>query len=391
MDPHWLSAALTPPRAFGAPLGQGTLRAHPEDFVVEEDLGFTASGTGQHVLLKVRKRNANTQWVARELAKLCGCHPRDVGYAGLKDRRAVAIQWLTVPKSKLPLEAWPHVRHPEFDVLEAHAHSRKLPRGALAGNRFTIRIRDITVDDQAFNTRVAEIVRHGVPNYFGPQRYGHNGSNLTRIADGLQTLRAPERGFVLSAARSLIFNAVLAERVRAGSWNKLEVGDIANLDGRGSIFAVEAANADAASAAAPNAATDPALGDPLGAAPGAASHASRGITPTSAIDPTLVERAAQLDLHPTGPMWGRGTPATQHRIAELESRVAAQFPPACDLTTAAGMDQERRALRLAVRDFTWIREPDAVLVSFRLTRGSFATTVLRELIDSDGADEGDSD
>ncbi len=356
MDSSWLAAALTPPHAFGSPLARGTLRAHPEDFVVEEDLGFTASGTGQHVLLKVRKRNANTQWVARELAKLCGCHPRDVGYAGLKDRRAVAIQWLTVPKTKTPLEAWPEVRHPEFDVLEAHAHSRKLPRGALAGNRFTIRIRDIAVDDQAVNDRVAHINRHGVPNYFGPQRFGHNGSNLARIPGGLQSLRAPERGFVLSAARSVIFNAVLAERVRDGSWNRLEVGDIANLDGRGSIFPVESVP----------------------------SAAQGDAAPTLAIDPTLVERAAQLDLHPTGPLWGRGTPATQLRIAELESRVAANFQQACDLTAAAGMDQERRALRLTVRDFTWTRESDdSIVVSFRLTRGSFATTVLRELINSE--------
>ena len=399
-----IAEALNPPRAFGAPLGQGTLRAQPEDFVVEEDLGFTASGTGQHVLLKVRKRNANTQWVARELAKLCGCHPRDVGYAGLKDRRAVAIQWLTVPKSKLPLEAWPEVRHPEFDVLEAHAHSRKLPRGALAGNRFTIRIRDISVDDDALNTRVAQITRQGVPNYFGPQRFGHNGSNLTRIAEGLHSLRAPERGFVLSAARSVIFNAVLAERVRDGSWNQLEVGDIANLDGRGSIFAVEGADTDATSSgAAPNdaiGAVDPADAIASGAAIGAVDPANAiapgaaigAVNPANAIDPTLIERAAQLDLHPTGPMWGRGTPATQHRIAALESRLAAQFQPACDLTTAAGMDQERRALRLAVRDFTWNREPDAIVLSFRLTRGSFATTVLRELMDSEGGtDEGDSD
>ena len=346
MGPHWLSAALTPPRAFGAPLGRGILRAQPEDFIVEEDLGFAASGEGQHVLLKVRKRNANTQWVARELAKLCGCHPRDVGYAGLKDRRAVAVQWLTVPKSKLPLEAWREVRHPEFDVLEAHAHSRKLPRGALAGNRFVIRVRDLdtSIDDQVLDSRIAEISRHGVPNYFGPQRFGHNGSNLARIADGLKALRAPERGFVLSAARSVIFNAVLAERVRDGSWNRLEAGDIANLDGRGSIFAI-----------------------------------------IDSLDATLTERAAQLDLHPTGPMWGRGAPPTHYRIAELESRVAAEFQPACDLTAEAGMDQERRALRLAVRELTWEREPDtnAVVIRFRLSRGSFATTVLRELIDSD--------
>jgi tRNA pseudouridine13 synthase len=377
MESHWLSTAVTPPRACGAPLGQGALRTQPEDFVVEEDLGFAASGTGQHVLLKVRKRNANTQWVARELARLAGCHPRDVGYAGLKDRRAVAVQWLTVPKSTLTLEAWCEVRHPEFDVLEAHAHSRKLPRGALAGNRFTIRIRGLVVGDEAFDFRVARIKSQGVPNYFGPQRFGHNGSNLARIPAGLQNLRSPERGFVLSAARAVIFNAVLAARVQEGSWNHLEPGDIANLDGRGSIFPVEGIATPGVATTAPRDTTDSfARTGPTGA-PG----------PAPAIDPSLVERAAQLDLHPTGPLWGRGAPATQHRIATLESRVAAQFQPACDLTTAAGMDQERRALRLAVRDFTWHREPDARVVSFRLTRGSFATTVLRELIDTDGPDD----
>src|SRR5215469_5432621 len=101
MEPLELSAreaALAPPHAYGAPTATGLLRAAPEDFVVEEDLGFAAAGTGQHLLLKVRKRNANTQWVARELARRAGCRPADVGYAGLKDRRAVAIQWFSVPR-----------------------------------------------------------------------------------------------------------------------------------------------------------------------------------------------------------------------------------------------------------------------------------------------------
>ena len=356
MDPHWLPAALDPQRAHGAPLTRGVLRTEPEDFVVEEDLGFTASGAGQHVLLKVRKRNANTQWVSRELAKLCGCHPRDIGYAGLKDRRAIAVQWFTVPKSQLSLEAWGEVRHPEFDVLEANAHSRKLPRGALAGNRFMIRVRGVDVGDSELNARIAEVSRRGVPNYFGPQRFGHSGANLARIADGLRALHPRERGFVLSAARSLIFNAVLAARVRDGTWDHLEVGDLANLDGRGSFFWVDA------------------------------------------IDATLGERAGQLDIHPTGPMWGRGTPPTKQRVADLETRIAAEFPQPCALTAEAGMDQERRALRLAVRELTWHREPDAngigvnaIVLRFRLTRGSFATTVLRELIDSNPLGEEDQE
>ena len=347
MDPHWEAAALNPPRAHGEPLARGTLRSQPEDFVVEEELGFDASGAGQHVLLKVRKRNANTQWVARELAKLCGCHPRDVGYAGLKDRRAVAVQWYTVPRSRLTLEAWCEVNQPEFNVLEAQAHSRKLPRGALAGNRFTIRIRDVDSGALAgpLAMRIALIARRGVPNYFGPQRFGREGANLSRIASGLRALHPSERGFVLSAARSLIFNAVLAERVRDATWERLEKGDIANLDGRGSVFAVDAPDA------------------------------------------ALTARCGELDIHPTGPLWGRVAPTTQGRIAELETRVAGEYQQACSLLAGAGMDQERRALRLAVRELSWESEPGALVLRFRLTRGSFATTVLREIIQSDAVGE----
>jgi tRNA pseudouridine13 synthase len=344
VNPAWATAAFAPPRALGPVLSSGVLRAHPDDFIVEEDLGFAPAGTGQHVLLKVRKRDANTQWVARELAKVCRCRPMDVGFAGLKDRRAVAVQWFTVPKSPQSLEAWTTVRTPEFEVLEAHAHTRKLPRGALAGNGFVIRVRDVTVLDQELAERVALIVRRGVPNYFGPQRFGRQGSNLARITAGLRALRMPERGFVLSAARSLIFNSILAERVVDGSWDRLEPGDVANLDARGSVFAVDL------------------------------------------VDENLVERCQRLDIHPTGPMWGRGFPASHGRVLELESRVAAQLPEPTELVEEAGMEQERRSLRLAVRDLEWTREADAVVLRFRLARGSFATTVLREIFDATSAD-----
>jgi tRNA pseudouridine13 synthase len=338
----WAASACNPPRGTGIALGSGTLRAEPDDFVVEEDLGFLPAGAGQHVLLKVRKRDANTQWVAGALAKICRCRPMDVGYAGLKDRRAVASKWFTVPKSEQSIDGWTSVRSPEFEVLEAHAHSRKLPRGALAGNRFEVRVRDVVVRDDDLAARVELIGHQGVPNYFGPQRFGRDGSNLQRISAGLRALRRQERGFVLSAARSLIFNAVLAERVRDGSWNRLDAGDVANLDGRGSVFAVDE------------------------------------------IDATLRERCERLDIHPTGPMWGRGAPQTRGRVLELESRVSGGLSPAPELVEQAGMEQERRALRLAVRDLGWSREPNAVLIRFRLSRGSFATTVLREIFDTAG-------
>src|SRR5215472_4471964 len=110
---------LDPPRAHGPVIAHGVLRAQPEDFVVEEQLGFAPSGSGQHVMLKVRKRDANTQWVARELARTCGCRVLDVGYAGLKDRRSIAVQWFTVPQSRVTLDDWGAIRGPGFEVLEA--------------------------------------------------------------------------------------------------------------------------------------------------------------------------------------------------------------------------------------------------------------------------------
>ena len=361
------AAALDPPRVHGAPLCPGRLRAEPEDFLVEEQLGFEAAGAGQHVLLKVRKRNANTQWIAGELARACGCRQGEVGFAGLKDRRAVATQWFTVPQSRLSPDEWVSIRSSEYEVLEAHRHSRKLPRGALAGNRFVIRVRGTAVDDASLASRLADIERRGVPNYFGPQRFGRGGANLRRLGTDLRSLKPAERGFILSAARSLVFNAVLAERVADESWDRLEPGDLANLDGRASHFRVDA------------------------------------------VDEALEARRTELDIHPTGPLWGRGVPPSSGRVLELEQRVAAGLSAACEMTAAAGMEQERRSLRLAVRDLRWGREAEqdspagerdlpagewnspagerdargteraVIVLEFRLTRGAYATTVLREI------------
>jgi tRNA pseudouridine13 synthase len=334
-------AALAPPYAYGAPTASGLLRAAPEDFVVEEDLGFAPAGTGQHLLLKVRKRNANTQWVARQLARISGCRPAEVGYAGLKDRHAVAVQWFSVPRPRAAIN-WPDSAGGELEVLAALPHTRKLPRGALAGNAFAVRIRAARGDGAGLAAviapRLAEISRRGVPNYFGPQRFGRDGANLARTAADPGCLKPHERGLVLSAARSVVFNALLAVRVADGSWERLLPGDLAGLDGRGSVFAVEGQ------------------------------------------DGTLSGRCERLEIHPTGALWGAGSPATGGSVLELESRIAAEFPGESGLCVAAGMRQERRSLRLRVGSLTCMPEESAVMLRFRLARGAFATAVLRELV-----------
>jgi tRNA pseudouridine13 synthase len=332
-----VEAALDPPRVYAGPLARVSVRTEPEDFQVEECLGFAPSGSGSHVLLQVRKRDANTVWVARELARRAGCRPADVGYAGLKDRRALAVQWFSVPRGAQALEGWPGFSGEGFEVLGAHPHTRKLPRGALEGNRFRIRARGAGVDPLALEQRVQRIGAAGVPNYFGPQRFGRGGANLERLPADPRALPPPQRGFVLSALRSLVFNAVLAERVALGSWAQLQAGDRAMLDGRGSHFAVEANDA------------------------------------------TLEERLARLEIHPSGPLWGRGAPLSQGSVRALEEQVAARYREPCALLEAAGLEQERRSLRLAVRELAVQREGDSVLLQFRLARGAFATAVLREL------------
>ncbi|MGQ0836232.1 MAG: tRNA pseudouridine(13) synthase TruD [Gammaproteobacteria bacterium] len=341
-----LAAAIDPPRAFGRPIGTARIRTEPEDFIIDEELGFGPDGEGPHVLLRVRKRCANTAWVARELARAARCREHDVGYAGLKDRHAVATQWFSIPAGRRPCSEWPGFGGEGFVVLEAHPHRRKLPRGALAANRFAIRVRSLEVDRGALRERLELVRTHGVPNYFGVQRFGRGAANLDRL-NAVAQLRRHERSFVLSAARSLVFNAVLAERVSDGTWQRLEPGDIAILDGRGSIFAVDAVQA------------------------------------------AIAERASRLEVHPTGPLWGVGAPTTAGRVRALEVATAARFPAACEASSAAGMAQERRSLRLNVRDLEYDLQNEPV-IAFRLTRGAFATCVLRELLDcADGHSGGE--
>jgi tRNA pseudouridine13 synthase len=342
----WIRAALQPPRAHGSPLPPATLKAVAEDFHVEEQLSFEPAGTGPHWLLRVEKRAANTRWVAAELARVAGVPAGDVGYAGLKDRQAVAVQWFSVPSAGMPGESWTRVHTAEFKVLEARANMRKLKVGALSGNRFRIRLRNVTWSREQLDLKLDTLRAHGAPNYFGPQRFGRDGNNLDRAAAWVEGRSAPrgraERSFVLSAARSLLFNALLARRVEAGDWSQLAPGDLASLDGSGSHFSV------------------------------------------AAVDDELLRRLSAFDIHPSGPLWGRGEPAAGGRALRHELDVSREFAALADLLAAEGLSQERRALRCAVRELTALRDAGTVTLSFSLGRGQFATAVLREICEIEG-------
>ncbi|RMH88364.1 tRNA pseudouridine(13) synthase TruD [Lysobacter pythonis] len=327
-------------RAHGEPSLRARMRAAPEDFFVEELDAFEPSGSGEHLLLTVEKRGMNTAFAAQRIARWAGVADSAIGYAGLKDRHAVTRQRFSVwlPKKVAPDTA--ALDGDDFKMLSAHWHARKLPRGALAGNRFVLTLRDVRGEHAAIEARLGVIGQRGVPNYFGEQRFGRDGGNIAqaRAMFAGRRMKREQRSILLSAARSEIFNAVLAERVGRGDWDRGIDGDVFMLDGSHSVF---------------------------------------GPLP---LDEEIESRLARFDIHPTGAMWGRGATRVTGAAAALESNIAESLRELCEGLEAAGLKQERRSLRLPVRGLSWRwRAGDTLELSFTLPPGAYATVVLREL------------
>lgn len=328
------------PYAHGGPPLTAQLRATPADFVVEEVLGYDADGDGEHVLLTVEKTGANTEWVARELARFAGVAPLAVGFAGMKDRHAVTRQSFSVQLGAQTEPDWAVFPHAEVRVLASARHRRKLKRGALAGNRFVLVLREVQGDRDAAERVLAAMAARGVPSYFGEQRFGRGGANVERAQAMFAGRRVDRtlRGLLLSAARAEVFNAVLAARVERAAWDVPLAGELWNLDGSRSWFGPE---------------------------------------PWSDV---LAARLAAFDIHPSGPLWGAGAHPAADAVAALEQEIAATLPELCAGLVAAGLQHERRALRLHPAALEWIwREGTALELRFTLPAGAYATVVVREL------------
>jgi tRNA pseudouridine13 synthase len=334
--PLWASAN-------GASLFDATIRSAPSDFVVTEKCDIEFSGEGEHDFLCIEKIGTNTHWVAECLAKHGHVPLRDVGYAGLKDRHAITRQWFSV--RRLGDVDWNEFSEDGVEILEQQRHRRKLRRGAHSGNVFKIALRSEGLDAYAgeINERLTVIANDGVPNYFGEQRFGRGGNNieLCKSMFAGRRLSRAKRSIALSAARSLIFNTILEQRVVQGSWNKILPGELANLDGSGSIFAVDE------------------------------------------VDDELVSRCEQQDIHPSGSLWGDGSPQCTGEVAQLESAAAEDFSDIVAGLVTARMEPASRALRLRVPDLSWQIDQDILWLEFELAKGGYATAVLREIASTD--------
>lgn len=332
------------PYAYGGPSAPGDIKTFPDDFIVEEFLSFTPEGGGEHVFLHIEKVGENTEYVARLLARHAGVRQRDVSYAGMKDRHGRTRQWFSVwLPGKEDLD-WSGVETENLKILETVRHARKLKRGVLAGNRFTLVVRNWQGDRDVAEQQLRQIQQHGFPNYFGEQRFGHQGRNIEKALAMFQgeKVKREQRSIYLSAARSYLFNLILAERVTARSWNKALPGDVFKLNQTNSHFHAEV------------------------------------------VDQDLIERLETGDIHPTGALWGKGDAGVTGEALVLEQGIVEAYPALADGLLKADLEADRRALRVMPENLVWEFQVDGVLrLSFGLPAGSYATGLLREIVDSD--------
>jgi len=333
--------SLNFPYAHGVPQSTAQFKSTPEDFQVHEFFNESFSGEGEHILLKIEKRGFNTEEVIRSLARLINKSPKLISYAGLKDKQALTTQWLSVHAPGEEIPGIEQLSAPGWRILESTRHNKKLKPGFLAGNQFIIRLQDLS-EPEDFKQRIQRIVDFGVPNYFGEQRFGRGAANLSRAEEVLVQGRKIKdkflRGLYYSAARSWLFNLILAKRVGDGTWNTLISGDVLQLNGSNSIFVAEK------------------------------------------IDETLMQRIKDKDLSPASPLPGRSKNKVQDQAAELIQSIYTQWQPWILGLEQQGLEEAWRANILHVEQLTYELDAHSGTLSFSLPAGAYATTILRELV-----------
>ena len=299
------------------PQSSGRIRVAIDDFIVREQRETVFDETGEHLYLLVERAGATTPHVRRQLASLFGVTPTDVGYAGMKDKKALVTQWFSIRLPRRP-DALPRDR--SLRILERHWHGKKLKIGALDGNTFEIVVRAAT---DARTLRQVASNEATFPNYFGVQRFGADGGNIAAASDwlraretraGRRRIPAFRRSIYLSALRSLLFNDVLARRVRTDQWREAIDGDVC------------------------------------------------------------------IDGYPSGPLWGRGRSAAQGAAHALEAAVVREHEPIAHGLEYAGVVQDRRSFVATAEHLVAEHHRDRLWLSFTLGKGQYATSFLNELV-----------
>ena len=315
------------------------LKAECADFVVKEQLGYDMSGDGEFVAVKVRKTDCNTLFVGEQLAKLAGISARNMSYAGLKDRKAVTEQWFSLQMPGQPTPDFSQFSLEGVEILEVTRHQRKIRIGSLQGNHFEILLRNAEETDE-LKERLDFLAKNGFPNYFTEQRFGRDGNNLTqalRWANGeIKVKDRNKRSFYLSAARSEMFNLIVSKRMELNLAQQILVGDVLQLNGSHSWFVVDESE-DLAQ---------------------------------------LQQRLAQQDVLLTAPLIGE----EEKSAVDFENEIFAQHQALFALMRQERMKAARRPILMQPQQFQWKFEPNGLRLQFDLPAGSYATALIRELV-----------
>lgn len=315
------------------------LKAECADFVVKEQLGYDMSGDGEFVAVKVRKTDCNTLFVGEQLAKFAGISARNMSYAGLKDRKAVTEQWFSLQMPGQPTPDFSQFSLEGVEILDVTRHQRKIRIGSLQGNHFEILLRNAEETDK-LKERLDFLAKNGFPNYFTEQCFGRDGNNLTqalRWANGeINVKDRNKRSFYLSAARSEIFNLILSKRMELNLAQQILVGDVLQLNGSHSWFVVDESE-DLAQ---------------------------------------LQQRLAQQDVLLTAPLIGE----EEKSAVDFEHEIFAQHQALFDLMRQERMKAARRPILMQPQQFQWQFEPNGLRLQFALPAGSYATALIRELV-----------
>lgn len=327
---------------------EGIIKLQPNDFVVKERIDIPFSGEGEHLWLYVEKSCVDTEWVARQLSRLLHVSKRQVGYAGLKDKHAVTQQWFSIQlPDRLALENFEQKLPQSIRIIDQQWHNKKLKRGNLFSNYFNIVLRDLESAEicdvkRYVDEQLLRIIEQGIPNYFGPQRFGKNFNNMLAVEAFFNGEKKPKSAFVkgmyLSSARAWLFNHILAERIIIESWNQAVAGDVYQLDGSRSYFIEK-------------------------------------------LNDNIIQRVKEMDIHPTGALWGNEPLLSSDLVAELENKIGVRHQSITRGVNQHIKKQDRRALRIQVKGLshTWVSDNTLVL-KFNLPAGSYATSVIREII-----------
>ena len=315
------------------------LKAEYADFVVKEQLDYDMSGDGEFVAVKVRKTDCNTLFVGEQLAKFAGISARNMSYAGLKDRKAVTEQWFSLQMPGKPTPDFSQFSLEGVEILDVTRHQRKIRIGSLQGNHFEILLRNVEETDE-LKVRLDFLAKNGFPNYFTEQRFGRDGNNLTqalRWANGeIKVKDRNKRSFYLSAARSEMFNLIVSKRMELNLAQQILVGDVLQLNGSHSWFVVDESE-DLAQ---------------------------------------LQQRLAQQDVLLTAPLIGE----EEKSAVDFEHEIFAQHQALFDLMRQERMKAARRPILMQPQQFQWQFEPNGLRLQFALPAGSYATALIRELV-----------